>query len=229
MGRIKRVPRRRQVIGYLLGLTGGLLAIGLLLLPAFESLHARGPWNTGHEELRCKVCHRPAPGTLRQQLQAGARYLVGLRATPADIGLKDVANRECLACHDRPNDRHPVFRFVEPRFRTARAAIAPHCASPVIGSTVRARYGGDLLLPPLSEDTRLKNDPLDVAHATLIAADRWTTCLGCHDFHGNHVMETATKLARAHPPRRITQYFNGGASPYPKQRHYEAKRGVGDE
>lgn len=230
MARSERAPRRQQAIGYLLGLTGGLLATGLLLLPAFESLHARGPWNTGHEELRCNVCHRPAPGTLRQQLQAGARHLVGLRATPADFGLQDVDNRECLACHDRPNDGHPVFRFVEPRFAGARAAIAPHlcvsCHREHTGVRVTAEIS---YCRHCHEDTRLKNDPIDIPHATLIAADRWTTCLGCHDFHGNHVMETATKLARAHPPTRIAQYFKGGASPYPKERYYEAKREAGDE
>ena len=52
--------------------------VGFLLLPGVEHFTAPGKMNTGHERLACDSCHRPAPGTVRQQLQANARYLLGL-------------------------------------------------------------------------------------------------------------------------------------------------------
>ena len=44
------------------------------------------------------------------------------------------------------------------------------------------------------EETRLKRDPLDVSHEALIKAKEWDSCLGCHDFHGNHRMTVRKQL-----------------------------------
>jgi hypothetical protein len=46
---------------------------------------------------------------------------------------------------------------------------------------------------------------------------RWLTCLGCHDFHGNHVMDARTRVADSLAARQIQRYFEGGPSPYPSQ------------
>ena len=221
------VPKRlRQNLGLVIGISLGGVALIVLLLPDQEALHARGPMTRGHEEIRCENCHRPARGTLRQQIQANARHLIGLRESPADFGLSPAGNRECLACHERPNERHPVFRFNEPRFREARSALHPEsCISchlehrgvlVTIEDTDYCRH--------CHEDTRLKKDPVDVSHETLIETEQWDSCLGCHDFHGNHEMELAQSLQDAIEPERIRDYFNGSRSPYAEERKYAARR-----
>lgn len=73
------------------------------------------------------------------------------------------------------------------------------------------------------EETSLKTDPLSVSHEVLIAEKRWESCLGCHDFHGNHVMETETDIIKILPPERILDYFQGSASPYAEKKHYLAR------
>jgi hypothetical protein len=61
----------------------------------------------------------------------------------------------------------------------------------------------------------MKKDPLDVPHIALARQARWLSCLGCHDFHGNHLMAAQTRMADAFDARQIERYFEGGASPYP--------------
>jgi hypothetical protein len=174
--------------------------------------------NAGHGELECASCHQPAPGSVRQQIQASTRYLLGLRETPVDFGFRKVENGDCNACHERPFDRHPVFRFNEPRFSDARKAIAPQeCAS-----CHREHSGRRVTVQPgycrhCHGGLEMKNDPLDVPHATLVRESLWLSCLGCHDFHGNHVMTTPTRLADAISSLRVGRYFEGDASPYSKQ------------
>lgn len=220
------VRRFRQNLGLIVGASAGALALVLLLSPGREVWHARGPLTSGHADLDCEGCHRPAPGSLRQQLQANARHLLGLRASAADFGLQPAGNGECLACHDFPEERHPVFRFNEPRFQEARDALHPeHCVSCHL-----EHQRMPVTLPDIGycrhchEDTRLKRDPLDVSHAALIDAGGWDTCLGCHDYHGNHRMTVASQLGEAIPPARILEYFRGGASPYPAEKKFEARR-----
>jgi hypothetical protein len=216
--------RRRQRLGLAAGATAGLAVTALLALPGQERLHAHGPMNTGHEALVCTSCHRPAPGTMRQQLQANTRWALGMRSHPADFGLQAVDNPACLRCHDRPNDRHPVFRFVEPRFAAARRAIAPHrCVS-----CHREHNGRRLTVEPgycvnCHSELSMSKDPLDVPHATLVERGDWLSCLGCHDFHGNHEMKTPTRLSEALPAQRIAEYFAGAPSPYPGEVVYAAR------
>ena len=207
----------RRAIGIFVGGCLAVLAVGVLLLPGKEHLSAPGTMNAGHEQLGCVSCHRPAPGTVRQQLQANARYLLGWRQTPVDFGLRAVGNDDCLACHERPFDRHPAFRFTEPRFSEARLALGPHrcesCHREHSGArvTVRADY-----CVQCHGTLEVKKDPLDVPHAELVRRGSWLTCLGCHDFHGNHVMETPTRVKDAIAPHFIQQYFQKGPSPYPR-------------
>lgn len=74
------------------------------------------------------------------------------------------------------------------------------------------------------EKTKLRNDPLDISHANLIVQKQWETCLGCHDFHGNHIMKTARSIDDAIPPKKILAYFRGGDSPYGNKVRYPAKK-----
>lgn len=218
--------RRRQNLGFVAGLLlGGTSLIGLLL-PKNEHWHQPGSMNTGHETLHCASCHKPASGTIRQQLQAEVRHVLGLRKTVADFGYREVTNEVCLECHDRPEDRHPVFRFVEPRFAEARGKLQPQlCAS-----CHREHQGLRVTLNDITycatchEDTQLKKDPLDIPHQTLITLKQWQSCLGCHDFHGNHVMKTRTVVAQALPPETLFSYFAGAPSPYSQQKRYPAKK-----
>ncbi len=227
----RRQFRRPQNTGYLVGAILGLVCLLFLFWPSQESFHARGPMNAGHEKLKCAACHNQAPGSSRQQLQVNVRYLLGLRQTVADFGHQDVTNEVCLRCHERRNDRHPVYRFFEPRFKKAREAIQPQfCTSCHLEHT-----GRRVTVPSTGycvnchEKTKLKNDPISIPHERLIADKRWESCLGCHDFHGNHVMKTETAVDQAFPPETIRRYFAGGTSPYPKEKHQKAKEEVEDE
>jgi Cytochrome c3 len=223
---INTSKRYRQNIGYAAGVLLGLACVGLLLMPELERLHVRGPMNSGHENFRCKSCHKAAPGTVRQQIQASVNYWLDKRSTAVDFGHRDVTNDICLGCHDRPNDRHPVYRFLEPRFSKAREKLQPHLCT----SCHLEHQGRRVTLKETTycavchEETRLKKDPINVSHEQLIQADRWETCLGCHDFHGNHIMDTRTVVEQARDPAAIRAYFEGGPSPYPKALHRKAKK-----
>ena len=205
----------RRRLGWLLGGLLSLLTMAFLLTPGQEHLRAPGSMNVGHETVGCESCHTPAPGTTRQQLQANVRYLLGHRERPADFGNRDVTNEDCLACHERPFDRHPVFRFNEPRFEQARRNIGAHqcesCHAEHSGAkvTVSQTYCSEC-----HSELELDNDPIDVPHAELVAGAQWQTCLGCHDFHGNHERTPPTKLRQIVPKARISEYFAGSPSPY---------------
>jgi len=74
--------------------------------------------------------YQDAPGSLRQQTQANLRNALGLCDHLADFGKLTVTNESGLGCHERPNDRHPVYRFLEPRFLKARVSLRPQlCVS----------------------------------------------------------------------------------------------------
>jgi hypothetical protein len=221
---VQTVGRRRRA-GIFFGLTLTAAALAFFLFPGQEHLTAPGTMNTGHEKVACTNCHQQAAGTVRQQLQADARYLLGLRETPADFGLRGVGNDDCLACHERPFDRHPVFRFTEPRFAEAREKLAPHrcqsCHREHSGARVTAQAGYCVNCHGTLE---MKNDPLNIPHVELVRQGRWLTCLGCHDFHGNHVMDSRTRVADGMAARQIQSYFEGGESPYPSQLRKPARQ-----
>jgi hypothetical protein len=211
---MKLAVRRR--VGVAVGVALGAAVVGVLCAPGCEHLHAAGPMNVGHAVVVCDSCHVEAPGTVRQQLQAVARDWTGLHDGTVDVGFQRVSSRECVACHERPEDRHPGYRFLEPRFDAVRAELHPErCASchrdheGVRVTTAETTYcrhcHGELVVD---------KDPLDVPHAQLVAERRWETCLGCHDFHGNHAIKPPRRLVDAIPVERIRGYFAGGPSPY---------------
>ena len=219
-------PRKRQYLAYLAGAFLGLAVLAFTVLPAGESSHAKGPMDTGHEKLACTDCHRNAPGSFRQQIQANLRYFLGQRETPVAFGRLPVGNENCLACHERPNDHHPVYRFLEPRFAKVREKLHPHacvsCHAEHQGRRVTLAETGYCV--HCHKETRLRKDPLDVSHEKLIVLKLWDSCLGCHDFHGNHIMKTERSVEKATPVEKIRAYFEGGPSPYGDARYHKAKK-----
>lgn len=219
--------KKTALFGYALGLVIGLFII--FVLPVDQDWHEPGPANSGHENLDCADCHVDAAGTLRQQIQANVGYWLGLRKSGAVFGHYDVSNDNCLACHDRPNDRHPVYRFLEPRFLEARQAISPQrCESCHLEHQGRRVTIDATFCVYCHTDLDLADDPIDVPHIELVAQENWTSCMGCHDFHGNHIMEVPTRLADQMDPQSILDYFLDAPSPYSDTRLYEAKESLDD-
>jgi hypothetical protein len=206
----------RRQIGIATGLALGIVFIAVLCAPGCEHMHARGPMNVGHGEVACAGCHVKAPGTVRQQLQRVVRVWIGLEHGGVDVGFQHVGNAACTRCHKRPQDRHPSFRFLEPRFAAVREALHPErcesCHQEHAG--VRVTTAETTYCRHCHGELVVKHDTIDVPHAQLVAAARWETCLGCHDYHGNHAAKPPRRVADAVSAERIRAYFAGGASPY---------------
>jgi hypothetical protein len=220
--------RKRQFYGIIIGLVLGISIVVVLFMPKYESCTMPGAMNTGHENLSCNECHTPAKGTPGQQIQTNISYLFGMRKTPVTFGLENVDNVKCKACHDRPNDRHPVHRFEEPRFAAARKNIRPtECIScHREHNSVRVTIGNPGYCVNCHKDTKLKNDPLDIPHHELISRSEWNTCLQCHDFHGNHTYKTANLMKDTIALETILRYLKGGPSPYGDKKKYVAKKSI---
>jgi len=210
-------PAARRRLGIATGVVLGAITVACLNVPGWEHLHAPGPMNTGHADIACERCHREAAGTVRQQLQTVARSWSGLHDGAVDVGFRAVTSEDCAACHDRPDDRHPGFRFLEPRFNEVRAVLHPEAC----GSCHREHAGVRVTAAELTYcrhchgELVVERDPLDVPHAQLVTAGRWETCLGCHDYHGNHALQAPRRLQDAIPVAQLRAYFDGGPSPYP--------------
>ncbi len=193
-------------------MAGVLLAI---VLPPYSVFHAPGEFNIGHEKLKCSDCHRDSEGTSRQQLQAKVRYWLNLRKNDVAFGYLKVANDSCLDCHGRPNDRHPAYRFNEPKFAKARKDTGAHrctaCHEEHKG--VRVTLSNIGFCSSCHKDTVVKKDPLDTPHAKLFEENQWNTCLGCHDFHGNHKMKVSKKMKDVFNESLIRKYFDGEGDP----------------
>ena len=216
--------RRRYNRGYSIGATIGLTIILILLSPIAESWRMNGPMIIGHETLQCIACHKQERGTLRQQLQANTQYLFNRRDRAVSVGYRPVTNQECLACHVRPNDRHPVYRFLEPKYKEIREKIgAQSCATCHEEHRNQRITISPSFCQHCHDELELKRDPLDTSHTQLIQEKKWDSCLGCHDFHGNHEMKVAEKIDRAIPAERIKNYFAQGKDPFPGKIIHEAK------
>lgn len=212
--------------GYVLGAAVAAAALAAAVMPQLARFHAKGPANTGHAALACTDCHREAPGTTRQQLQAKVQFWLGGRERDAAFGHERVGNEQCATCHAREQDSHPVHRFLEPRFAEARAKLgAESCAS-----CHREHTGVRVTMPATAcaschQDLDLKREPLDIPHRQLVARQEWQTCLGCHDFHGNHKRVTQTRVDDAYPPSTVRDYLAGGPSPFGRDVKYPTKTG----
>lgn len=218
--------RKRQVLGFSIGLFLAVITYVMLSIPANEHFLAKGSMNKGHEDLKCVACHIEAKGNVFQQIQINTLVVLGMRKKLSDFGLEDVDNHKCQGCHDRPNDRHPVHRFKETRFSDARKNIE----ATVCETCHREHQGQRITLETSSycvnchQDTELKNDPLEISHDDLIEKEMWSTCLQCHDFHGNHEMNTAESMKDTIPLIVIREYFEGAASPYADIKKYIADK-----
>ena len=205
-----------RYVGAGLGAVAGLVAIALLTFPEQGGLVAKGPLNTGHETLACQDCHTPVEGSTAQQLSANVHHWLGLRETTIGFGSIDVGNAACLDCHERPEDRHPVSRFLEPRFAEQRMHLKAHlcvtCHTEHQGVRVTQETLG--FCTQCHQDTALEDDPIFPSHAELVETEAWNTCLQCHDFHGNHVRTTPVRLDDGVSEAQLWAYFTGGPSPY---------------
>jgi bacterioferritin-associated ferredoxin len=203
-----------------------LVAAGVVLLalvPPLERVRAKGPANTGHDDLACAECHLDAPGSVRQQLQANTRKLFGLRETWAPLVHAPVRNAACEHCHDREGeDRHPPFRFTESRFEDARAAIAPtsctSCHQEHRGG--RVTRDGDYCTH-CHQEFELDADRVEPSHQQLADDERFDTCLQCHDFHGNHLYTLPETLDEGFELDAVQAYLEGGPSPYGADKRFE--------
>jgi hypothetical protein len=219
--------RESAKIGYVLGAIIAVFILFMLTMPKRKEWHARGPANPGHESLACTDCHTEAPGSMRQQLQANTRAFFGLRDEGVTFGFENVTNENCQACHDRPNDRHPVSSFTEPRFDDARREIAPQlCESCHLEHQGQRLSIGPTFCMHCHQDLNLSDDPIEVPHVELVANEDWESCLRCHDFHGNHIMRTPTTVENMFSAQAIEAYFEDGASPYSDRRLYYAKESL---
>lgn len=218
--------RRRQWIGFALGVLVTVATYVIISVESNEDMLSLGPMNTGHEELSCEACHTPAKGNVFQQLQANLMFSLGMRKTEVDFGVENVDTDKCLECHDRKNDRHPLHRFTEPRFAEARKNLGAETGQVECESCHVEHNGVRITQTNLGycqnchQDTNLKNDPLEISHAELIEEGMWTTCLQCHDFHGNHVFHAAESMKDTIPIKVVREYFAGEASPYADVKKY---------
>ncbi|KPA22689.1 Doubled CXXCH motif [Shimia sp. SK013] len=221
-----RSPTARQIrIAAVFAFVPLLVAAGVVLTDRKAMpIMSHGPLQAGHSDVRCESCHVPSAGTVRQQLQAKVRFGLGMRDTRVDFGYGAVTSKACLQCHERPNERHPIFRFHEPRFEKAVTQVeATSCLGCHAEHTTHRTTVDLVFCQACHDDLALKSDPLDVDHATLIADRRWQTCLGCHDFHGNHSAHPPKALEEAFAPLEIEAYLRAGPSPYALPKNFEAK------
>jgi hypothetical protein len=215
--------RQTRRIGLISAVPVAILGLIVLLGGAGETLIAHGPIQSGHAALACAECHLPAPGSTRQQVQANFRYLIGLRETPVDFGYAKVGSAACLGCHRRPNERHPIYRFREPRFQKAKDVVDATTCLGCHNEHTDSRVAAEPTFCQACHDTlKLKIDPLDIPHETLIANKDWTSCLGCHDFHGNHKAPAPLRRIEAHQLDALLAYLKNGADPYAPVKIYEA-------
>ncbi len=214
--------RRRQFLGILIGLVIGSSIILFLSLEPSKEYLSLGPMNSGHDDISCVACHADAKGNLSQQIQSNISHTFGVRNEGVNFGTLDVTADNCLQCHDRPNDRHPTYRFSEPRFAEAIKQINTTtcitCHSEHHGERVTVRPVNYCM--NCHQDLVVEEDPLDISHERLIVDKEWFTCIQCHDFHGNHKYDVAENLRDTIPMSKITAYLKGGEDPFGYDKKY---------
>ena len=131
----KQTPQQQKVLRFRKGLVIGASLVGAFIIliqsNTWQYKMAPGPMNTGHAALACHECHQESQGTFRQQLQANIQYWLGKRNTLVTMGYSRVSNKDCVDCHRRPKDTHPVYRFMEPKYSEVRQSLRAHiCVAP---------------------------------------------------------------------------------------------------
>jgi hypothetical protein len=204
---------------------GSLIVLALAYAPDYGRSVVHGPMTPGHEAMACTHCHAAAPGTMRQQAQANVRYWLGLRKTPVSFGHEPVTSAACLTCHARENDRHPTFRFREPRFAAANQSLdARSCLSCHAEHRNQRMTANAEFCQLCHQDLKPRIDPINPGHAQLVQDAKWETCLTCHDFHGNHPVKAPVAHDAAHDLAAVRSYLADGPDPYSKARIHEAKQ-----
>ena len=173
--------------------------------------------NTGHDTSPASRVTCRAPGSVRQQLQAIARALG--RGRPAARSTSASAPSPTRSA--RPATTAPTM---SPGVPLPRAALrrgprgdpsrAMHVVPPRARRRARDRSPTEPTAATATRDLDVKNgSPRRLApHAR--RGQRWDTCLGCHDFHGNHGL-SHRPARRRDRPAAIQTYLDGGPSPYP--------------
>ena len=210
----KNLPRNLR-IAYVWGMVVATVGAVVLLIPGREEWHSAGPMNVGHGKIDCGECHTPAPGNFVAQAFSNVLYSVGVADSAPDFVYQSAGNDQCSACHENPDNRHPAREFEAPDFADARAErqvqLCVTCHQEHLGHRVSIEPDFCRLC---HAKTELCDDPIDVAHATLAADERWETCLGCHDYHGNHERNVPELMSEVLPVEEIQAYFDGADSPY---------------
>lgn len=211
---------------YIVALLVALIIAWNLFAPANAGHLMPGEFNPGHEALDCADCHTPEQGTARQQMQAVTSHAMGWRESDVNFGSSPVSNSQCVDCHDRPNDRHAVARFLEPKYSEARAELAPQLCSSchLEHSAKRVSWPDGEYCQQCHEDTKLNQDPVMPSHQTLVENNQWETCLQCHDYHGNHQFEEPQTLGDAFSLESVADYMNSGPPPYGDDIQFKAKK-----
>lgn len=216
-------PRSVRPLAYRASIAFALFVAVLLLLPSQESWRSSGPIVAGHVGVDCADCHTEASGTMRQQLQANMRALVGMREDGADFAHAAIENADCEACHVNEGDAHPVYRFQEPRFAEVREILGPtQCVSCHAEHTGKRATVSPTMCQHCHEEMDFRDDPVEPTHAELVLDEAWESCMGCHDFHGNHITEVPTNIDDAAAIEAVQAYLDGGSSPYGNELRYEA-------
>ena len=220
----KITPQTIRFFSLILILPVAFIGVVVLDNPSFSTVVAHGPIQVGHENILCADCHRKTGSTLRQQIQANVNYVLGARENAVDFGYLPVTSSECLDCHERPNERHPIYRFREPRFAEANEVVnATSCMGCHTEHTDQRSFVEIDVCSACHDDLIVLNDPVDVPHDILVKDQQWQSCLGCHDFHGNHNHKTPKLLIEAAPVQTIIDYLAAGNSPYGVDKLYKAK------
>ncbi|MDB5858976.1 MAG: Doubled motif protein, partial [Ramlibacter sp.] len=207
--------RTTRVKAWLVGACLALLPL-LLLLPALEQVRPHGHPNVGHADLKCVSCHMESPASTRQAFQAKVKHAIGLRQTGAVLGMQPVTSATCIQCHANSDDRHAPNRFLEPRFAQARAETgAQQCVScHREHSAVRVTAPSSGYCVSCHQDLKVKNDKTSPTHDFLVRNQQWTSCLQCHDYHGNHKWNAPLRLQDAATLEVLNKYLQGGPSPF---------------
>jgi hypothetical protein len=192
------------------------------LIANLQRMHSDGEIQNGHDSLVCLDCHQKSDGNIRQQLQAIAHNYLIENVYKVNFAFAPVDSQNCIDCHQRANERHPIYRFNEPRFIEALDEVK---ANTCLGchsehKDERVSFVQVSFCSSCHEDLKMKNDPLDIKHEQIVAEDNWGSCLGCHDFHGNHIRSTPVTLDSAFNQNLIKDYFANGASPYGEIKTY---------
>lgn len=150
-------------------------------------------------------------------------HWIGLRSRGATFGHKAVDANACRDCHIRDNDRHPSFRFREPRFFAVNKTFdARNCLTCHTEHVARRVANDGTFCAHCHDKMKARHEALNPTHADLVAHKQWSTCLTCHDFHGNHDVKAPKSLDEARDLAAIRAYLADGPDPYAKTKIHKA-------